>query len=485
MKNKMLKALLLAGIFVSLIFGFASQMQPTQNAEAAGKQVGETCTITGNVSDCDKAKGLACDTGTKTCQIANGPGWSCAGINNVASDGLCNPSGSRSGVPITVCDPNSLKCVEKSNPKGVGSSCAKDSDCSGTDLKCIGVSSGIFGTTNGTCQKSASEGQSCTAEADCNPLGTDLHCRADASGKKICVKGDKFSVPTGGTCSNDNQCPEGEKCLSSKCGKTSGATSCSDNSDCSSGQFCSKFSTSATGTCRLTTGSTCTDTRECGLYKVCKSGKCEDGVRENGKIGAYCQDTAAGGQAIKIACDSGLVCENNKCVTPKNQAQGFSCENNTQCQTGTTCKDGKCTSDGSTALAGLNCNNNVAKGFFTQNVSNPCINCGECTICDIMNVATGAGQSLLGIAAPIAGLVLVIAGTMYTTSAGNPDRVQTAKRALLGAIIGLIIMLGSYLLVQAVMAGIGVQNTGSLLAPTYSNCNPNAWKWTGFGTGTR
>lgn len=41
-------------------------------------------------------------------------------------------------------------------------------------------------------------------------------------------------------------------------------------------------------------------------------------------------------------------------------------------------------------------------------------------------------------------IMIVIAGFMYVTSAGNSSTVQKAKNAILGAIIGLIVTIGAF-----------------------------------------
>ncbi|RJO62264.1 hypothetical protein C4544_00215 [candidate division WS5 bacterium] len=61
-------------------------------------------------------------------------------------------------------------------------------------------------------------------------------------------------------------------------------------------------------------------------------------------------------------------------------------------------------------------------------------------------------QWTIGYAAYIVGAILVvmivIAGIMYVTSMGNPDRVALAKKTLVGAIIGLIIVVLSAFMVN-------------------------------------
>ena|SRR3990172_5174081 len=63
-------------------------------------------------------------------------------------------------------------------------------------------------------------------------------------------------------------------------------------------------------------------------------------------------------------------------------------------------------------------------------------------------------QDVIGMVGTLIGailvVVIVIAGLMYITSMGNPERVGLAKKTLVGAIIGLIIVVLSGLMVGLV-----------------------------------
>lgn len=61
------------------------------------------------------------------------------------------------------------------------------------------------------------------------------------------------------------------------------------------------------------------------------------------------------------------------------------------------------------------------------------------------------GSGLMRYAALFAVAALVISGILYTTSNGSDERVRTAKNTALYAILGLVITLISFSLVQAVL----------------------------------
>ena len=58
---------------------------------------------------------------------------------------------------------------------------------------------------------------------------------------------------------------------------------------------------------------------------------------------------------------------------------------------------------------------------------------------------------ILGLIGSIALLFIIIAGVMYMTSAGNEERIASSKKILNGAVIGLIIALLAYSLLQVIM----------------------------------
>ena len=51
----------------------------------------------------------------------------------------------------------------------------------------------------------------------------------------------------------------------------------------------------------------------------------------------------------------------------------------------------------------------------------------------------------------ISAVVIIIAGIMYMTSAGDPGKVATAKKAILYAIIGLIVALSAFAITNFIL----------------------------------
>lgn len=54
----------------------------------------------------------------------------------------------------------------------------------------------------------------------------------------------------------------------------------------------------------------------------------------------------------------------------------------------------------------------------------------------------------------VAVIVIVVAGFIYTTSAGDSSRVNRAKNAILGAVVGLVFVICAFAITQIVQGGV-------------------------------
>ncbi len=74
------------------------------------------------------------------------------------------------------------------------------------------------------------------------------------------------------------------------------------------------------------------------------------------------------------------------------------------------------------------------------------------------NNTTGALQTILnivlGISGAIAVLIIVLAGFRYIISQGNPSEVATARNAILYALIGLVVIICAFAIVNFVVKGV-------------------------------
>jgi len=75
----------------------------------------------------------------------------------------------------------------------------------------------------------------------------------------------------------------------------------------------------------------------------------------------------------------------------------------------------------------------------------------------------GITNFIVGFVGPVAVLALVIGGLMYSFSAGNEDTMEKAKRIVIAAFVGIIIIYGAFAIVSTVIAG-KLENIGAIAA---------------------
>lgn len=77
----------------------------------------------------------------------------------------------------------------------------------------------------------------------------------------------------------------------------------------------------------------------------------------------------------------------------------------------------------------------------------PCTSNGEALTCFVSRVWTFSQTAILVLAVA----VMVIAGVIYMTSAGNPKQVEMSKKLIIGALSGVAVMiLGKFFLTKVV-----------------------------------
>ena len=70
---------------------------------------------------------------------------------------------------------------------------------------------------------------------------------------------------------------------------------------------------------------------------------------------------------------------------------------------------------------------------------------------------TNIANAVATLIASISVIMIIVSGMMYLTSAGNPQRMQTAKTAFIYAIIGIVIGLSADALVAFIKTTIGTK----------------------------
>jgi len=76
-----------------------------------------------------------------------------------------------------------------------------------------------------------------------------------------------------------------------------------------------------------------------------------------------------------------------------------------------------------------------------------CIADGECTLANGVEFLTRVGTFLLGITGSLVLIVFIYGGFIWVTAAGNADKVKKGRDAMIGSIIGMIIVFSAGMIV--------------------------------------
>ncbi len=82
---------------------------------------------------------------------------------------------------------------------------------------------------------------------------------------------------------------------------------------------------------------------------------------------------------------------------------------------------------------------------------------------DILQLAIGFSQWLLGIVGSLALAMFVYAGFTMLISAGNPQKVTAAKNTLIASVVGLAIVFASFILIRFLLGVFGIEWTGTTI----------------------
>ncbi|MCX6720372.1 MAG: hypothetical protein NTW11_01030 [Candidatus Staskawiczbacteria bacterium] len=98
-------------------------------------------------------------------------------------------------------------------------------------------------------------------------------------------------------------------------------------------------------------------------------------------------------------------------------------------------------------------------GTPIYDASGSCTSNCPCGICDFFKMLSTIYSFIVwDIAMPLAIIAIVIGGIMMMISAGNPDLMGKGKTMLKTAIIGLVLVLGSWIIINLVLTAIGYKD---------------------------
>jgi hypothetical protein len=117
------------------------------------------------------------------------------------------------------------------------------------------------------------------------------------------------------------------------------------------------------------------------------------------------------------------------------------------------------------AATGNTGNANAALSCKQYLAEHPGGNCGNYSLNDMLSLAVGVSNWILGSVGAIALLFFIYGGFVFILSGGNEEKVKEGKTILLNSIIGLVIVFASYLIVQFSADLLGVKvNPGLIIS---------------------
>jgi len=79
----------------------------------------------------------------------------------------------------------------------------------------------------------------------------------------------------------------------------------------------------------------------------------------------------------------------------------------------------------------------------------------DCTLCHFLLLIKNIIVLITEIAFAIAALFFIVGGISFLISSGSPEKIEKAKKTITSAVIGMVIVLTSYLIVVSVIVALG------------------------------
>lgn len=135
------------------------------------------------------------------------------------------------------------------------------------------------------------------------------------------------------------------------------------------------------------------------------------------------------------------------------------------------CDAAKTNSQTQTTLASCKRKAPTERGIFTRGLSDECLGCGNCSQCDVLQVISSITSFIFSLVGALAIFFIVNAGFSFALSGGNEEHLKKAKGALAAAIIGAILVLVAWALINTVLSfwlGYDANSLGNWAYPNFS-----------------
>ncbi|MDD3102070.1 MAG: pilin [Patescibacteria group bacterium] len=103
--------------------------------------------------------------------------------------------------------------------------------------------------------------------------------------------------------------------------------------------------------------------------------------------------------------------------------------------------------------------NNVTNCHVGGLINQPiCACCGDCTVNDFERLYLNLANIILKYLGVIALVLFIFGGISWMTSAGSEEKVKKGKAIIMGAVVGMVIVLSAYVIVQALMQALHTES---------------------------
>lgn len=110
--------------------------------------------------------------------------------------------------------------------------------------------------------------------------------------------------------------------------------------------------------------------------------------------------------------------------------------------------------NGSNGVYNCTCqgSNHVDNCHLGRIITDPiCACCGDCTLYDALEIGSNAVGIILKYLGVIAFALFIYGGIIWLTSGGSQEQFEKGKKIIIGTLIGLLIILAAYLIIQTIL----------------------------------
>lgn len=87
---------------------------------------------------------------------------------------------------------------------------------------------------------------------------------------------------------------------------------------------------------------------------------------------------------------------------------------------------------------------------------------GSYSLDDILAIAISSSRWILGLVGSLALLMFIYGGFTFLISAGSSEKIGEARKILIAAVVGLLIVFASYIIIQFILKSLGMNWSGKV-----------------------